>query len=153
MNILNKADTLAKIGSIKKRSVNLREDIQLAAVGAMAHAMDHGDLTLASKLCVAVSAANGALLRRYFVNYMPVRWDKGKGFKKIKGKNAYNLTDAIDVYFDEVEGAKGAIAAYNAMTDIKSLVGSIKARIIKADVAGDEHMSGVYNNLLAIAEA
>jgi hypothetical protein len=151
MNILNKADTLKKIGSIKKRSGVLREDIHAAALGAMCHAMDHGDFTLASKLTEAVSKPNAALLRRYFVEFMPVRWVKGTGFKKIKGKNAFDVTDAIDVYFDDMPGSESAIAAYNAMTDIKSLVNSIKARITKAEDANDAHMAGVYGELLVIA--
>jgi hypothetical protein len=150
MSILNKADTLKKIGSIKTRSANLREDINAAAIGAISHAAEHGDLTLATKLANAVSKANAAIVRRYFVEFMPVRWVKAEGFKKIKGKGTFNLAGALEVYFDELE-SEVAISAYNAMTDLKSLVNSIKARIVKADDNEDEHMSGIYGELLAIA--
>lgn len=151
MNILDKAGTLKAIGSIKKRSANLREDIHSAAIGAISHAKEHGDLTLATKLANAVSKANAALVRRYFVEFMPVRWVKAEGFKKIKGKGVFNLDGALEVKWDELESGDAAISAYNAMTDLKSLVNSIKARIVKAEDNDDAHMAGVYGELLAIA--
>jgi hypothetical protein len=150
MSILNKADTLKAIGSIKRRSANLRDDINAAAIGAISHASLHGDLTLATKLANAVSKANAAIVRRYFVEFMPVRWVKSEGFKKIKGNGKFNLDGALEVYWDELE-SEVAISAYNAMTDLKSLVNSIKARITKADDNDDAAMSAVYGELLAIA--
>lgn len=151
MAILNKADTLKKIGSIKKRSANLRDDINSAAIGAIAHAELHGDFTLATKLANAVSNANAAIVRRYFVEFMPVRWVKGEGFRKLKGKGGvFNLAGAIETMWDELE-SESVISAYNAMTDLKSLVNSIKARIGKANDNDDAAMAAVYGELLEIA--
>ena len=131
--IMDKKATLKAITSINGRSKTLRADIQAAALGSMCHAMDHGYLTLATKLVNAVSIANGTQLRKYMVEFMPVRWAKGKGFLKIKGKNGYTVTDAIDVMWDEFAKESDDVSAYNAMADIKSLVKAIEARIVKAD--------------------
>ena len=152
-NVLNKVETLKVIASIGKRSKTMRADIQNAAISSMCHAMDHGDLTLASKLVNAVSASNGTQVRKYMGAFMPVRWVKGKGFVKIKGKSGYTVVDAIDTFWDEYENGETPESAYNAMSDIKSLVKAIEARISKAESADDVAMLAVYNNLLAIASA
>lgn len=152
MSILNKAETLKAIGSIKKRSGNLRNDIQEAAIGAISHAEAHGDFTLASKLVDAVSKGNAPQVRRFFVGHMPVRSVKGKGFVKIKGKGRFNTADALATMWDEYgKSADDNDVIYNAMADLKSLIKAIENRIVKCDENEDNAMMNVYEELLALA--
>ena len=55
MNIIKGTkDINAAINSIKTRGANLDSSIQLAALSVLAHASEHGDITLADKLVMAM---------------------------------------------------------------------------------------------------
>lgn len=62
--ILSKADTDKLITSIKGRGAKLDNDIHQAALSALAHHADHGDVTLINRLIVAMpkSARTNALV-------------------------------------------------------------------------------------------
>ena len=51
LEILNKADTLKKIAAIGKSTGTTNANIQAAVIGGLAHAAEHGDVTLLTKLC------------------------------------------------------------------------------------------------------
>jgi hypothetical protein len=149
--ILDKAGTLKAISSIQGRSKTMRADIQAAAIGAMTHANDHGDLTLATKLVNAVSVANAGQLRKYVVNHIPCSWIKGKGFKKNKSKLDLNVTDAIDVMWDEFMKVGTTETKYNAKADFNAIKKALECRIVKAEDNDDAEAVLMYKAMLAIA--
>ena len=116
MNILDKNQTLTAIRAIAKSDGKLKEKIQSAAIGALVHAGEHGDTGLMAKLVLAVNTTAATQLRKYFQEFAPVTWNKGKGtFTKKQKGGAYRTADAMDSnWFDELEAKKTAAKAYDS---------------------------------------
>jgi hypothetical protein len=161
VNILNPEQTAKKITSLKGRTGTMREDIQSAAIGGLAHAAEHGDFGLLSKLVHAVSAANAAQLRKYVKAFAPARWDGKAGlFKKAKKGGAFRVADALDTYWDaEIQAKKAAESEYDrvkALAKLAKLAETVEAQALEAgdlfalDVV--HAMMGAMNDKLAEGE-
>jgi hypothetical protein len=150
--ILNKADTVKKINSIRKSTEVNRENIQAAVIGALTHAAEHGDTTLLTRLCEAVSNANATQLRKYIKGHAPVTWVKGKGFVKAKRGGAYDVAGAIEVDWNDYapEGGAPTEKPFDASKEFAKLCDKLDSLYLAAVEAGDDD---VAERILAMAHA
>jgi hypothetical protein len=125
IEILNRAETLKKINSLRASSARIVENVQAAAIGALSHAAEHGDLSLCTKLVNAVSASHGTQLRKYLTAFAPITWNKGKGFTKVKRGGAFRVSDAIEVNWDKFEGVASKPKAYDSDKARAALIRSL----------------------------
>lgn len=138
LEILNKADTLKKIASIAKSTGTTNENIQAAVIGGLAHAAEHGDVTLLTKLCNAVSTGNATQLRKYIKGFAPVSWVKGKGFVKAKKGGAYRVADAVAVDWNTYEAPGAEAAPFNGARKLAAIFAKLDALYLEAVENGDE---------------
>ncbi len=147
LNVMNKAETLKKINSLKGRSARLVDDVQECAVSAMTHAAEHGDLSLATKLVNAVSASHATQLRKYLTAFGPITWNKGKGFSKKKRGGQFRVADMLLIGWDTFE-RETAAKVYDAEKAKGALIRSLDRFAQDAIDNNDDDMTGL---LLAIA--
>lgn len=117
--VLNQADSTKMIASIAKRGANLDRDIHQVAVSAAVHYVEHGDITLANKLLLAMpkSARKNALFS-WFLQYLP---SAASNVSKVKAeREAAPLVSVkgVDKSFDK------ALAETNPFWDIKAKEGT-----------------------------
>lgn len=146
-DLINDRNTLSgKIDSCARSDATLRERIAVAAASAFAHAAEHGDLTLASKLVNRVkTASTKAALRRYFAHFGPISWNKKEQqFRKVKKGGAFDPA-ALDTYFDaELPKAEREPAAYDRNKVLAQQIKSLTTAMERADLAGDSEAAELY---------
>jgi len=146
-DLINDRNTLStKIDSCAKSDATLRERIATAAASAFAHAAEHGDLTLASKLVNRVkTASTKTALRKYFAHFGPITWSKEKGqFIKVK-KGGYFDPAALETYFDaELPKAEREPAAYDRNKVLARQIKNLTTAMEQADLAGDSEAAELY---------
>jgi len=149
--ILNETETRKKISSIKGRTGTMSVDIQAAVIGGLAHAAEHADSGLLTKLVLAVSAANATQLRKYVAAFSPLKWNaKLQVFKKAKKGGAYRVADAVDVLWDaEIRKAKAEAKGYDGAKARKLLRAKLDELEASALEAGDFGMLAVVQDSLA----
>jgi len=124
------------IKSIKLRGKNLDILIQTTAIGAIVHAMEHGNNTPLTNLVNAMpkSGRKQALIK-YLVDHTPYNWksDKEKFTKPKNPKRQFMLEEAKEVPFWEytVEKEPSAI-------DVNKAIESLIKRVSKAQEEGRE---------------
>ena len=135
-NLIDRKELVKNIDSIGKRGRTLRADIAAAAPQAWAHAAEHGDLTLATRLVVKSPKSFQSDLRKYFGAFAPVRWDsKAQQFKKSKKGGAFDPR-ALDTAFDAVETDK-AEPEYNEARAVANLIKSMAKLRDNAELTGN----------------
>lgn len=104
MNIIYDRNTLKRrIDSIKRRGKQIDADIHVCAVSALAHAQEHGDVSLCTRLANAMpkSGRRKALIH-WFSTFGPVQYHEKKlAFGMLKGQSLAKHNG-----FD-IEGAEG----------------------------------------------
>lgn len=92
--LMTKAAEMEKaIASIANRGKKLDADIHQAACSTLAHAINHGDVTLAQKLVAAMpKSARTKALMAWFVHFGPFAMggDDGKSLVYLKGESDLN---------------------------------------------------------------
>jgi len=135
--ILSKAETLKTIDRVAKRTGRDRDDIQAALIGGLAHAAEHGDFTLCTKLVKATSPQNGAQLRKFVVRFAPATWKDGE-FRKAKKGGAFRVADAMGVlWYAELEAKKAETPKYDGAKVRKALAKKLAELEALALEAGD----------------
>lgn len=116
------------IDSIARRGKSLDRDIQVAALSAMQHHSEHGDVTLINRLVVSMPKGSRVnALRTFIETFGAVVYDKNK-FVHSKSKT-FRLDDAMQVLWTDFKPE----TAYQPITDPAKLVNSLIARL-EADV-------------------
>ncbi len=129
------------IGQIGKGQVKLREQIQLALIHAIGHAIVTRDTTFGKRL---MDATNGAIRRQGIVNYLgefgPFTWDaKNEVFKLTKGWEACK-PEEVEKYLDKLEAGpkwwehtkEAKLQPYDPLKDFQSLLKRVTNHIEKA---------------------
>jgi hypothetical protein len=104
----------AAIDSIARRGKKLDRDIQVAALSAMQHHVEHGDVTLINRLVDSMPKGSRVnALRAFIETFGAVRYDtESKNFLHIKGAT-FRLDDAMQIMWSEFKPE----AAYQPITD------------------------------------
>lgn len=104
----------AAIESIQRRGKKLDKDIQIAALSAMQHHVEHGDVTLINRLVSAMPKGSRVNALRTFIDtFGAVRYDtESKRFVHVKGKT-FNIEAAMKVMWTEFKPE----SAYTPITD------------------------------------
>lgn len=134
----------AAIASIGRRGAKMDRDIQQAAISAMAHHAQHGDVTLVNRLVDAMP--NGSrvnALRDFILNHGAVSYDsESKAFVHTKGKDA-RIEQAQGVMWTEFK-PEPEYKPYDAIAAIKAVID----RASKADKSkGDKVPAGLTTRL------
>lgn len=124
------------IKSIKLRGKNMDILIQTTAIGAIVHAMEHGNNTpLTNLVNVMPKSGRKQALIKYLVDHTPYNWknDKEKFTKPKNPKRQFMLEEAKEVPFWEytVEKEPSAI-------DVNKVLESLINRVSKAQDEGRE---------------
>jgi len=114
--IASKGQALKVIASIAKRGRTLDKDIHTVASYGIAHARDHGDLTILNKLYVAMpKSGRREGLKAWVREFAPVKWNKDKEqFAMVSKKNLpenWKVEEAHATPFWEFEGSREVAAA------------------------------------------
>lgn len=132
------ASVSKSIASIAKRSKQLTSDIHNVGVQCLAHAREHGDITLIDRLYKALGSANAPeAFKAWVKEYSPVTWNGDGEVKLIPSTNKmfkpFDLDGAnSNPYWNKIEVKKTPLT-YAAM--LKVLQGMEK-RVIKAQEDG-----------------
>ena len=127
--LLSGADAIGKaIDSIKSRGKKLDRDIQIAALSAMQHHVEHGVVTLINRLIDAMpSGARVNALREYIETFGGVRYDADtKKMVHMRGK-AFQLDDAMKIMWCDFKPEQ----AYKPIDDPLALIASLIKRFEK----------------------
>tara|TARA_R110002167_G_scaffold235258_1_gene440575 strand:- start:385 stop:861 length:477 start_codon:yes stop_codon:yes gene_type:complete len=142
--ITNKSDIVAAIKSISGRGAKLDKDIQRAAVSAMSHHNEHGDVTIINELVAAMpKGARVNALRDYILAHGKVSFDdKAKAFVHAK-EGSFDLEGALAISWVEFKPE----AEYKPLDALK-LVTALAKRIAaadsdKGDVCSDEQAAAI----------
>lgn len=149
MKLIEKAKLRAMITSIGKQHAKLRDNIQLACMQCIGHAILHGDVRPATQL---MENTNGAVRRQAIVNYLgehgPFAWDtkENKFTKASKWNKVEANQEKIEAYLDKVsEDPRGpwyeftketAIKAYDFEKDVESLLRRVESHVKKGEKVG-----------------
>lgn len=135
MDLITNVKTLnTVIKSIATRGQKLDADIHLAACSCLNHAAEHGDVTLASKLILAMPKSSRAkALIHWFETYGKLTFKKNDGvFGMNKGKSKeWNVPAAIEMPFWKLVPEPEV----KDLT-IEALVKMVKSKITKAKDTG-----------------
>ena len=96
------ANIKAAIDSIERRGKKYDHDVQIAALSAMQHHAEHGDVTLVNRLVDAMPKGSRVnALREFIETFGAVRFDtESKKFLHTKGKE-FRLDDAMKIMWNE----------------------------------------------------
>lgn len=102
------------IDSIARRGKKLDRDIQVAALSAMQHHVEHGDVTLINRLVDSMPKGSRVnALRAFIETFGAVRFDaESKKFVHVKGAT-FRLDDAMQIMWSEFKPE----TAYQPITD------------------------------------
>ena len=102
------------IDSIARRGKKLDRDIQVAALSAMQHHVEHGDVTLINRLVDSMPKGSRVnALRAFIETFGAVRFDvESKKFVHLRGAT-FRLDDAMQVMWSEFKPE----TAYKPITD------------------------------------
>ena len=108
------ANIKAAIDSIERRGKKMDRDIQVAALSAMQHHVEHGDVTLINRLVASMPKGMRVnALRAFIETFGAVRYDaESKLFMHVKG-GTFRIDDAMAVLWNEFKPE----AAYQPITD------------------------------------
>ena len=112
--IAGSASIKSAIDSIARRGKKLDRDIQVAALSAMQHHVEHGDVTLINRLVEAMPKGSRVnALRAFIETFGAVRYDTDeKNFVHVKGAT-FRLDEAMQVMWSEFKPE----TAYQPITD------------------------------------
>lgn len=125
--LTNKADIDKAIKSIQTRGKKLDADIWVAAVSAMAHHAEHGDVTLVNNLVSAMpKGARVNALREFILCFGKVTYDEqNKVFAHDKEGN-FDLEGAMETSWTEFK-PEPAYVPFDALKAMAKLVKSVQA--------------------------
>ena len=108
------ANIKAAIDSIERRGKKYDHDVQIAALSAMQHHAEHGDVTLVNRLVDAMPKGSRVnALREFIETFGAVRFDaESKKFLHTKGKE-FRLDAAMKIMWHEFKPEQ----AYQPITD------------------------------------
>ena len=108
------ANIKAAIDSIMRRGKKYDRDVQIAALSAMQHHIEHGDVTLINRLVAAMPTGSRVnALRAFIETFGAVRFDpESKMFVHVKG-GVFRLDEAMAVMWYEFKPE----TAYQPITD------------------------------------
>ena len=108
------ANIKSAIDSIERRGKKYDHDVQIAALSAMQHHVEHGDVTLINRLVGSMPKGSRVnALRAFIETFGAVRFDaESKLFVHVKG-GTFRLDDAMAVMWNEFKPE----AAYQPITD------------------------------------
>lgn len=108
------ANIKAAIDSIERRGKKYDRDVQIAALSAMQHHIEHGDVTLINRLVDAMPKGSRVnALRAFIETFGAVRFDaESKKFVHVKG-GTFRLDDAMQIMWNEFKPE----TAYQPITD------------------------------------
>lgn len=148
------ASVSKSIASIAKRSKQLTSDIHNVGVQCLAHAREHGDITLIDRLYKALGSANAPeAFKAWVKEYSPITWNGDGEVKLIPSTNKmfkpFDLDGAnANPYWNKIEVKKTPLT-YAAM--LKVLQGMEK-RVIKAQEDGLIAEGEDFTAMLALAK-
>lgn len=97
MEMMTTKQVATRIASIETNKNKLRESIQECALSCVAHAIQHGDVTLATRLVHACEkAVDLHALVGWFTLYGPMRWSKETNAFKLSAAKAKELRVTFD---------------------------------------------------------
>lgn len=134
----------AAIDSIERRGKKYDRDVQVAALSAMQHHVEHGDVTLINRLVDAMPKGSRVnALRAFIETFGACRYDaESKAFVHAKGKN-HRLNEAHGILWTEFKPE----ADYQSIDPVAFLNGAIKR--LEADVKKMGEKSKVDPSLIA----
>lgn len=108
------ANIKTAIDSIERRGKKYDRDVQIAALSAMQHHIEHGDVTLINRLVAAMPKGSRVnALRAFIETFGAVRFDtESKLFLNVKG-GTFRIDDAMAVMWTEFKPE----AEYQPITD------------------------------------
>lgn len=119
----------AAIESISRRGKKLDRDIQVAAVSAMAHHAQHGDVTLINRLIeVMPKGARVNALREFIIQFGKVNWDTEEKVFKHDATGTFEKEGAIGTSWTEFKPEP----EYKPFDALKAISAMVK-RIDSAD--------------------
>ena len=137
------------IDSIATRGKRLDRDIQVAALSAMQHHVEHGDTTLINRLVESMPKGSRVnALRTYIETFGAVIYDQeNKRFAHSKSKT-FRLDDAMQVLWTEFKPE----TEYQSITDPMQLVKQLTQRL-ETDIANMGDKSKVDPAMIAQLKA
>ena len=140
----NKAAIIKAIASISGRGAKLDKDIWVAAVSAMAHHNEHGDVTIINDLVSAMpKGARVNALRDYILAHGKVSFDdKAKAFVHAK-EGSFDLEGALAISWVEFK-PEAEYKPFDALKLVTALAKRIAAADAdKGDVCSDEQAAAI----------
>lgn len=132
------AQIKARITSLNKRGQKFDTDAHITAVQCLAHAEQHGDWTLATKLVhIMPRSSRRKALIMWFRAHGPCTYSEKNGFKKDKRSEAqpFNVSEADKVPFyeftKEIQPAEFTLDA--AMKRLRAIVKKVDAELENDD--------------------
>lgn len=132
------------IASIKKRGDKLDRDIQVAALSAMQHHAEHGDVTIINRLVAAMPKSSRVnALREYIQCFGGVTYNsETKLFMHVSGKE-FDLEAASEKMWTAYK-PEPEYVPFDALAAITNLVKKLdKADALKGDKVTDEQAAAI----------
>ena len=133
-----------KIQSIAKRSTTLRADIQAVGIDIIRHIDEHGEVSLANQLYLAIgNGGHKAALGQWFLNYAKVSANSNPKTKDEKPFlfKAEKVTDVesamINKWYDAVKAPE-----LDKLFDLHAAIEALLKKATKADSAGKLLVTG-----------
>jgi len=142
------------IESIATRSADLTRDIHATGMQCLAHALEHGDITLIDRLAKALAKANAPeAFKAWVKEYSPITWNGDDVVKLIPSTNKmfkpFNLDGAdTNPYWNKIEVAKKPLT-YAALLKVLQ---SMEKKVTKAQEDGNIGEGEDVIAMLALAE-
>ena len=133
-----------KIQSIAKRSTTLRTDIQAVGIDIIRHIDEHGEVSLANQLYLAIgNGGHKAALGQWFLNYAKVSANSNPKTKDerpflFKAEKVTDVESAmINKWYDAVKAPE-----LDKLFDLHAAIEALLKKATKADSAGKLLVTG-----------